>query len=72
MFYKRFKFVKPLTQPEGEFKVGDEITIMEERVWFNGGFVTPKYRELLMDLVEYESNEGWNYLREVPIPYNKL
>ena len=52
-------------------KVGDEVTIMEGRVWFNNGMVQPVYRDLLMDLVEYESNEGWNYLREVPIPYNK-
>jgi hypothetical protein len=29
------------------------------------------YAELLMDLVEYESINGWDYLREVPIPYNK-
>ena len=71
MFYKRFRFVKELKQPEGTFKVGDEITIMEGRLWFNNGMVQPVYRDLLMDLVEYESNEGWNYLREIPIPYNK-
>lgn len=72
MFYKRFRFVKEFTQPEGTFKVGDEVTIYEGRVWFNGGMLQPTYRDLLMDLVEYESNEGWNYLREVPIPYNKV
>ena len=71
MFYKRFKFVKELKQPEGTFLVGDEITIMEGRVWYNNGMVQPIYVDLLMDLVEYESNEGWNYLREIPIPYNK-
>lgn len=72
MFYKRFKFVKDFTQPEGTCKAGDEITIMEGRVWFNSGMVSPTYRDLFMDLVEYESNEGWNYLREIPIPYNKI
>ena len=71
MFYKRFRFVKELKQPEDTFNVGDDITIMEGRVWFNNGMVQPVYRDLLMDLVEYESNEGWNYLREIPIPYNK-
>ena len=71
MFYKRFRFVKELKQPEGTFKVGDEITIMEGRVWFNNGMVQPVYRDLLMDLVEYESNEGRNYLSEIPIQYNK-
>lgn len=64
--------MKELKQPEGTFKVGDEITIMEGRVWFNNGMVQPVYRDLLMDLVEYESNEGWNCLREVPIPYSEL
>lgn len=71
MFYKRFRFVKGFKQPEGTFKAGDEITIMEDRVWYNGGMVEPAYANLLMDLVEYESNEGWNYLREIPIPFNK-
>lgn len=72
MFYKRFKFVKELKQPEGTFKEGDEVTIMEGRVWYNNGMVQPTYRDLLMDLVEYESINGWNYLREIPIPYNKV
>lgn len=72
MFYKRFKFVKDCNQPEGTFKAGNEITIMEGRVWFNGGMVDRVHADLLSDLVEYESNEGWNYLREVPIPYNKV
>ena len=54
MFYKRFRFVKELKQPEGTFKVGDEITIMEGRVWFNNGMVQPIYRVLLMDMVKYE------------------
>lgn len=72
MFYKRFKFVKEMTRPEGTFKAGDEITIMEGRVWYNNGLVQPSYAELMMDLVEYESNEGWNYLLEIPIPYNKV
>lgn len=72
MFYKRFKFVKELKQPEGTFKAGDEVTIMEGRVWYNNGMVQPTYRDLLMDLVEYESINGWNYLREIPIPYNKV
>lgn len=72
MFYKRFKFVKELKQPEGTFKAGDEVTIMEGRVWYNNGMVQPTYRDLLMDLVEYESINGWKYLREIPIPYNKV
>lgn len=71
MFYKRFKFVKDFQQPEGTFPKGGEVTIMENRVWYNNGMIQNAYAELLMDLVEYESINGWNYLREVPIPYNK-
>lgn len=72
MFYKRFKFVKEFKQPEGVLKVNDEVTVMEDKVFYNGGMVQPNYRDLLLDLIEYESNEGWNYLREIPIPYNKV
>lgn len=72
MFYKRFKIVKEFKQPEGALKVGDEITVMESRVYYNGGMVKPAYRDLLLDLVEYELNEGFIYLREIPIPYNKV
>lgn len=72
MFYKRFKFVKEFKQPEGVLKVNDEVTVMEDKVFYNGGMVQPNYRGLLLDLIEYESNEGWNYLREIPIPYNKV
>ena len=72
MFYKRFRFVKEMKQPEGTFKAGDEVTIMEGRVWFNNGMVQKVYADLLMDLVEYESNEGWDYLREVVPTFNEI
>ena len=55
-----------------EFKKGDEITIMENRVWYNGSMMQPYFSELLMDLVEYESDKGWDCLCEVPIPYNNV
>lgn len=72
MFYKRFKFVKDLTIKEGTFKKGDEITILENHVYYNGGMTQPYYSDLLMDLIEFETNErNGEYLKEIPIPYNK-
>ena len=49
MFYKKFKFVKDFQQPEGTFPKGGEVTIMENRVWYNNGMIQNSYAELLMD-----------------------
>lgn len=70
--YRRYRFVKPLSVKEGNFRVNDEITILDGRIYFNGGMVMPTYYNLLSELIEYETNEGFNYLRQVPIPYNKI
>ena len=70
--YRRFRFVKPLSVNEGSFRVNDEITILDNRIYFNGGMVMPTYHSLLRELVEYELETGFKYLREVPIPYNKV
>lgn len=71
-FYKRFRFVKELTIKEGTFPVGGEITVLNDKIYYNGGMVTPLYYSILHDLLEYEFNEGFKYLKEVPIPYNKV
>ena len=70
--YKRYKFVKELTVEEGTFPIGAEITIMGNRIYYNGGQIQPQFYDLFYDLIEYETNEGFNYLREIPIPYNKI
>lgn len=70
--YRRFKFVKSMKLHDGTFRAGDEITVMGERVFYNGGMVEPSFYNLLLDIVEKEMKNGWDYLREVPIPYNKL
>ena len=72
MLYKRFRFVKTLKVKEGTFPVGAEITIMNNHIYYNGGMVEPAYYNLLFDLVEYEMNEGFNYLKEIKILYNKI
>ena len=70
--YRRFRFVKNLTVEEGTFLAGSEITIMGNRIYYNGGMIQPAYYDLFYDLIEYETNEGFNYLREIPIPINKI
>lgn len=70
--YRRFKVVKEFSDKDGVIPVGSEITILNDRIYFNGGMISPAYYGLLYDLVEYEINEGFNYLREVAIPYNKI
>ena len=70
--YKRYKFVKELKVKEGTFAVGSEITVLNDRIYFNGGQIQPAFYDLFYDLIEYETIKGFNYLREVPIPYNKL
>ena len=70
--YRRFKFVKNLTVEEGTFLAGSEITVMGNRIYYNGGMIQPTYYDIFYDLIEYETNEGFNYLREIPIPVNKI
>lgn len=69
--HKKFVFVKPFTSKDGSFKKGDTITVINDHIFFNDGMVVPSYYWLLFDLVEYELNEGFNYLKEITIPYNK-
>ena len=70
--YRRFKFVKPLKVKEGEFPIGAEITVLGNRLYYNGGMLHTQYYSLILDLLEYEAIKGPQYLREIPIPYNKL
>lgn len=70
--YKRYRFVKEYVKSENEkIPVGSEITFMNGRIFFNGGMTTPLFTKLFLDLIE-EEKKSPNYLKEVPIPYNKV
>lgn len=69
--YRRFRFVKPFECQYGKLKAGDEITIMNERLFFNGGIIELQFYNFFMKLIYDEIKNGFNYLKEVPIPYNK-
>lgn len=71
MIYKRWRLVKPFTCEYGTLPVDSEITILKEAIYFNGGMVNPLFYDFFRDFINKEVKEP-NYLREVPIPYNKV
>lgn len=71
MLYKRFKFIKPFIDKGESVPVGSELIIMGERIYFNGYPIMPGVYDLFYDLIMKELKKK-NYLRELPIPYNKV
>lgn len=70
--HKRFVFVKDFSSKDGNFKKGDTVTIINEHIFVNEMMVVPSSYFLLFDLIEYELNEGFKYLKELPILFNKV
>ena len=68
----KFKFVKELKVKEGTFPVGADITVIGDKIFYNDGQIQPQFYDLFYDLIEYELNEGFHYLREIAIPMNKI
>lgn len=70
--YLRYRIMKPIQFSDGVLKPGDEITIMNGRIQFNGGMVMPAFYDLLMGLIKRcETDRDFDAIRRVPIPYNK-
>lgn len=71
--YERYMFIKEYKDEleEGTIPQGAEITIMGNKVFFNGGLVEPAYRDLLLHIV-YDDKLRMTYLRKMVIPYNKI
>lgn len=70
--YKRFRFVKPYTTFDGTIPVGAELTVMNATIYYNGGMLQPSFYEEFKVLIQKEMKKGYHYLKEVPIPYNKV
>lgn len=70
MLYKRFKVVKEIVDKGEKIPIGSEITIMDDRIYFNGGQIMPGVYDLFRQIIEREMTRP-NFLREIPIPYNK-
>lgn len=71
MIYKRFRFVKPFNCEFGTIPTDSELTILKEAIYFNGGMLNPYYYNFFRDFINKEVKEP-NYLREIPIPHNKV
>lgn len=72
--YRRFRFIKPYTNKDGDtLPEGAELTILNDTIYYNDGMVTPVYYHMLRRLIDNCINgKEPNYLKEVPIPYNKV
>ena len=73
---RRFVFVKDFVLNEDAVcKKGTQIDLVEGRVFMQslqgGGQLFGYMHENVLKLIEREDQEH-NYLREVPVPYNKL
>ena len=70
--YRRFEFVKDFKKSDNEIlRKGDEIRLYNNLIYFNGGQVTPAAYNFLRDFLSKEIVKP-DYLRETPIPYNKV
>lgn len=72
--YKKFIVVKDIGIKgfNNTIKKGSEITVMNDTIYFNDGMVDTMFYDIFRDLIEMELKEGFNYLKEVPILYNKV
>lgn len=72
--YRRFIVVKDVGIEgfDQKIKKGSELTIMNSTIYFNGGMVDNMFYDIFLDLINQELNNGFNFLKEVPIPYNKV
>lgn len=69
--YKRFRFIKPYKTFDGTIPVGSELTVMNATIYYNGGMLEPSFYNEFKKLIQKEMKKSF-YLKEVPIPYNKV
>ena len=49
--YRKFRFKKEFSCPDGTIHEGSEITIIGDRLYFDGGLVNPAYYSILIDII---------------------
>lgn len=69
--YKRFRFIREYKDFDGTIPVGAELTVNEGTIYYNGGMIEPSFYNQFKNLIIQETKRP-HYLKEVPIPYNKL
>ena len=69
--YKRFKFVKPYKAFDGVITPGNELTVLNSTIYYNGGMLEPSFYNEFKELIQKKKKKP-HFLKEVPIPYNKV
>ena len=69
--HKKYVLTKNYTIKDGTLKQGDEITLLRDNIYYNGGMVMPFYYGTILNLVRDEKLRN-EYLKEVSIIYNKV
>ena len=49
--YRKFKFKKEFTCPDGTISEGSEIVLIDDRMYFNGGMVNPVFYDEMMEII---------------------
>ena len=71
MNYRRFKLIQDYTCSDGTLVAGSDIDVFGDRIMFNGGMIQPQYYNVLKELIT-NPDLSKKYVREVPVPYNKI
>lgn len=71
MNYRRFKLIQDYTCSDGTLVAGSDIDVLGDRIMFNGGMIQPQYYDVLRELIT-NPELSKKYVREVPVPYNKI
>lgn len=72
--YRKFKVIKNVGVQglDQQIKKGTEITIVDEKIYCNGGMVDNMFYDIFYDLISQELSKGFHFLKEESIPYNKV
>lgn len=72
--YRRFKVIKDVGVKgfDQQIKKGTEITVIDDKIYCNGGMVDTMFYDIFFDLVQQELRNGFHFLKEETIPYNKV
>ena len=62
--YRKFRFKKEFTCPDGTIREGSEIVLIGDRMYFDGGMVNPAYYDTLMEIIN-TPQIAKEYLKEV-------
>ena len=69
--HKKFVLKKDYTIKDGTLKAGNEIILLRDNIYYNGGMVMPSYYNIMRELIFNDKLRG-EYLTEVAIIRNKV